>query len=196
MLSLQFIRQNPDVVQEALAKRHTEAPIGEILALDEQRRRLLLESETLRAHRNEVSRQIASMKDRPSQLIDEMRQVGDRIKSLDEESRVINEGLEAQLLEVPNIPHPKVPLGNDESENVVVRSEGQLPQFDFAPLPHWDLGERLGIIDFERGVKISGSRFYILKGHGARLQRALITFMLDLHTTQHGYKEIYPPFMV
>jgi len=196
MLSLQFIRQNPDIVREALAKRHTEAPIGEILALDEQRRRLLLESETLRAHRNEVSRQIASMKDRPSQLIDEMRQVGDRIKSLDEESRVINEGLDAQLLEVPNIPHPKVPLGNDESENVVVRSEGELPQFDFAPLPHWDLGERLDIIDFKRGVKISGSRFYILKSHGARLQRALITWMIDLHVEKHGYTEVYPPFMV
>ena len=174
MLDLKYIRENTDLVREALAKRHADVPIDEILALDEQRRRLLIESESLRARRNEVSHQIASMKEKPLQLIDEMREVGDLIRSLDRESRAINDRLNALLLEVPNIPHPKVPLGKDESENVVVCSEGELRQFDFTPLPHWDLGERLGIIDFERGVKISGSRFYILKGHGARLQRALI----------------------
>ncbi len=196
MLSLQFLRQDPDVVREALAKRHTDAPIDAILALDEQRRKLLLESETLRARRNEVSREIASMKERPAQLIDEMRHVGDRIRSLDEESRSISDRLNGLLLEVPNIPHPKVPLGKDESENMVVRSEGERLQFDFTPLPHWDLGERLGIIDFERGVKISGSRFYVLKGAGARLQRALIACMIDMHVERHGYTEVYPPFMV
>ena len=118
------------------------------------------------------------------------------MKALEEELREIDERLMNLLLRVPNIPHPAVPAGRDEDDNVVVRSWGELPRFDFEPAPHWQLGEKLDIIDFERGVKLSGTRFYVLKGLGSRLQRALINFMLDLHTREHGYQEVYPPFMV
>ncbi len=126
----------------------------------------------------------------------EMRKVGARIKELEVELKEVEQRLTAALYEVPNMPAPGVPVGPDESCNVVVRTEGELPAFDFEPLPHWDLGPMLGIIDFERGVKISGSRFYVLKGLGARLQRALIAWMLDLHINEHGYTEVYPPFVV
>jgi len=196
MLSLQFIRENPDLVRQALEKRHDSAPIDEILSLDERRRSLLSEVEALRAKRNEVSRELGKMDEKPSQLIEEMRELGNRVKALDEQLKAIEEELNDLLLQVPNIPHPSVPLGRDESENRMVRSWGEVPKFDFRPLPHWDLGQKLGIIDFERGVKISGSRFYVLRGLGAHLQRALISFMLDLHVNEHGYTEMYPPFMV
>ncbi|PKO22171.1 MAG: serine--tRNA ligase, partial [Chloroflexi bacterium HGW-Chloroflexi-1] len=125
-----------------------------------------------------------------------MTQIGARIAGLDEELGRVEADLRDAMLHIPNLPHPSVPVGRDESENVVVRQEGALRAFDFEPLPHWDLGTALDIIDFERGVKLSGTRFYVLKGAGARLQRALIAWMLDLHTTQHGYTEIYPPYMV
>jgi seryl-tRNA synthetase len=125
-----------------------------------------------------------------------MRQVGERIDSFQKEVNETEAKLEDLLLRVPNIPHPSVPVGEDESDNIVVRSWGEPRQFDFTPLPHWELGESLGIIDFPRGVKLSGTRFYVLKGMGALLQRALITFMLDLHVKEHGYTEIYPPYMV
>jgi len=125
-----------------------------------------------------------------------MRHIGDRIKTLDEQVKSTDEQLNDLLLRVPNIPHPSVPEGMDESENRIVRSWGEAREFDFKPLPHWELGEKLGIIDFERGVKLSGSRFYVLRGRGAHLQRALISFMLDLHIQEHGYTEMYPPFMV
>ena len=136
------------------------------------------------------------MKEKPEALLTEMRDVGEQIKSLDNEISRNEQELNDLLLRVPNLVHPGVPVGRDESDNVVLRSWGEIKQFDFEPLPHWDLGTRLGIIDFERGVKISGSRFYVLRGWGAKLQRALIAFMLDLHITEHGYTEVYPPFMV
>ena len=196
MLSLQFIRENTDLVREALHKRHDSAPIDEILSLDKQRRNLLTEVEALRARRNEVSKEIGKTGEKPPQLIDEMRHIGDQIKTLDEKVKSTDEQLNDLLLRVPNIPHPSVPEGKDESENQVVRSWGEPRKFDFKPLPHWELGEKLGIIDFERGVKLSGSRFYVLKGLGAHLQRALISFMLDLHIQEHSYTEMYPPFMV
>jgi seryl-tRNA synthetase len=198
MLDLKFIRENPALVREALVKLNTEAPIDEILELDEERRNLLQEVESLRARRNAVSKDIGRMKDgRERQaLIEEMRKVGEHIKGLEGQIRRVEERLHDRLLRVPNLPHQSVPLGPDESANVVVRSEGQPREFDFEPLPHWDLGETLGIIDFERGVKLSGTRFYVLKGLAARLQRALITWMIDLHTTEHGYTEIYPPTIV
>ncbi len=154
------------------------------------------EIEALRARRNEVSRELGRMKEKPSDLIADMRQVGERIKTLEQEETRLSEQLTDILLRIPNIPHPSVPPGEGEADNVVVRSRGERRQFDFKPRPHWELGEALGIIDFERGVKLSGSRFYVLKGLGARLQRALIDFMLDLHIKEHGYTEIYPPFMV
>ena len=197
MLDLRFIRENPDLVKEALVKLNTMAPIDEILSLDEQRRGLLSEVETLKARRNTVSKEIGKMKDgdRRQALIEEMREVGERIKGLDDQVRQVEEQLNDAMLQVPNMPHESVPVGRDESENVVVRTWGQPEEFDFEPLPHWDLGPTLDIIDFERGVKLSGTRFYVLKGTGARLQRALITWMLDLHINEHGYTEIYPPFI-
>ena len=196
MLSLQFIRENPDLVRDALEKRHDSAPIEEILSLDKQRRNLLAEVEALRARRNEVSKEIGKTGEKPPQLIEEMRHIGDRIKTLDEQVKSTDEQLNDLLLRVPNIPHPSVPEGKDESENRIVRSWGEAREFDFKPRPHWELGEKLGIIDFGRGVKLSGTRFYVLKGLGAHLQRALISFMLDLHIQEHGYTEMYLPFMV
>jgi len=196
MLSLQFIRENPALVREALGKRQSSEDIDDILAFDERRRSLLTEVEALRARRNEVSREIGKTGERPPQLIEEMRQIGDRIKSLDEQVGGIEEQLNDLLLRVPNLPHPSVPTGKDESGNIEVRSWGEARKLDFTPKPHWELGESLGIIDFERGSKLSGTRFYVLKGLGAHLQRALISFMLDLHVQEHGYTEMYPPFMV
>ena len=196
MLSLQFIRENPDLVRKALEKRQFSEPLDDILVLDERRRSLLPEVEALRAKRNQVSKKLGKMDEKPPQLIEEMREIGNRIKALDGQLRATEEQLNDLLLRIPNIPHPTVPLGRDESENRVVRSWGDVRKFDFKPRPHWELGEKLGIIDFVRGAKLSGTRFYVLCGHGAHLQRALISFMLDLHITEHGYTEIYPPFMV
>jgi seryl-tRNA synthetase len=196
MLSIQMIRHSPGVVHDSLAKRGEENDLSDILGLDEERRRLLQEVESLRARRNEVSKRIGKMRDKPPELLSEMRAIGEQIKSLDEEIGQTDAKLDDLLLRIPNLVDPTVPVGRDETDNVVVRSWGEPRSFDFEPLAHWDLGERLGIIDFERGVKVSGSRFYVLKGFGARLQRALIAFMLDLHVGEHGYTEMYPPFMV
>jgi seryl-tRNA synthetase len=198
MLSLQFIRENPDVVREAVAHRHMTAPVDDILQLDGQRRRLLIEVESLKAERNQAGKRIGATGDagERQRLIDEMRGVSERIDALEKDLRQTEGRLNALLLEVPNIPRPDVPLGEGEEDNVILRQWGQPQDYAFTPLPHWDLGERLGIIDFERGVKLSGSRFYVLKGAGARLQRALIAYMLDLHSGRHGYTEVYPPFVV
>ena len=197
MLSIQFIRQNPEIVREALEKRHDSAPLDEILALDEQHRKLLQQKEALRAeHKTGSGDVVLLVGSEREQKIAQMRQVGNQVDSLQDEVNRVEEQLQDLLLRLPNIPHPSVPVGEDESDNIVVRSRGKLPQFEFPPLPHWELGESLGIIDFPRGVKLSGTRFYLLKGAGALLQRALITFMLDLHVKEHGYTEIYPPYMV
>ncbi len=196
MLSLELIRQNPDLVRKALEKRQFSEPLDDILTLDERRRSLLSEVEALRAKRNQVSKKLGRMDEKPPQLIKEMREIGNRIKALDEQLKATEAQLNDLLLRIPNIPHSSVPLGKDESENKTVRSRGEVRKFDFKPLPHWDLGEKLGIIDFARGAKIAGTRFYVLCGLGAHLQRALISFMLDLHITEHGYTEMYPPFMV
>ena len=196
MLSLQLIRQNPDLVRESLAKRGEAAALDEILSLDEERRRLIQKVESLRARRRQASKEIGQMVEKPTELLAEMRDAGGQIKSLDHEISRNEEELNDLLLRIPNLVHPSVPLGGDESDNVLVRSWGEVREFDYKPLPHWDLGPKLGIIDFERGAKISGSRFYVLKGLGAKLQRALIAFMLDLHISEHGYDEVYPPFVV
>lgn len=196
MLDLKYIREHPDEVKEALIKRNEIAPIEEILELDERRRTLLADAQGLKHQRNTTSKEISRMKEKDQVLIEEMRRLGDEIKALDQEVKSIEEELNRLLLQLPNLPHPSVPVGKDESENIVVRQEGEPREFDFEPLPHWELGPTLGIIDFERGVKLSGTRFYILQGLGAKLQRALIAWMLDLHTQKHGYKEIYPPFLV
>ena len=196
MLDLKFIRDHPDEVREALEKLNDTAPIDEILALDRQRRELLAETDALRHRRNVVSKEIGLMKEKDQALIEEMRQVGARIKTLDNKLSQVEEDLNHLLLLVPNMPDPSVPVGRDESENVLVRTVGEPGRFDFEPLPHWDLGPTLDIIDFQRGVKISGTRFYVLKGLGARLQRAAITWMIDVHLKEHGYTEVYPPFLV
>jgi seryl-tRNA synthetase len=171
--------------------------VDAILQLDERRRSILGEVEALKAERNAVSKEIGRMKDAESRQakIEAMRAVGDQISALDEVLRDVEADLTGKLATLPNIPGEKTPVGVDESENKVLKTVGEIPQFDFAPQAHWDLGPALGIIDFERGVKITGSRFYVLSGAGARLQRALIAYMLDLHIKQ-GYTEKYTPFMV
>ena len=190
MLDLRFIRENKDVVRQALSSRQDSAPLDEILELDSERRQKLAELEDLRRTRKEIARQ------KGAEATDKGRDLRGKIRTLEKELRKLDKELEELLLQVPNIPQPSVPAGRDEKDNVVVRSWGEPRGFDFESVPHWKLGESLGIIDFERGVKLSGSRFYVLKGPGARLQRALISFMLDFHTAEHGYQEVYPPFMV
>jgi len=189
MLDLRFIRENTDQVRQAIKNRQDSAPLDEILALDGERRQKLLELENLRHQRKEAAREKNADKESGRTL-----RTG--IQKLEEAVRALDEQIEALLLQLPNIPHPTTPVGKDEGDNPIIRSWGEPKKFDFKPAPHWKLGEDLGIIDFERGVKLSGSRFYVLKGLGARLQRAIIAFMLDLHTKEHGYQEIYPPFMV
>jgi len=188
MLDLRFIRENVDLVREALVKRRDSAPLDEILELDRERRQKVTELEDLRRARKDTARKRTAA--------DEGRRLRTQIKELEEEVRSLDTRLEELLLQVPNIPQATVPVGAGEEDNVVVRTWGEPRSFDFEPAPHWKLGEALSIIDFDRGVKLSGSRFYVLKGLGARLQRALISFMLDLHTREHGFQEIYPPFMV
>ncbi len=196
MISIELIRRSPDAVREAMLKRGADVSIDEILSLDESRRLLIAETDALRARRNEVSREMGRTRERPQELIAEMREVGGRIRALEEEQRSVDEQLSDLLMAVPNIPDDAAPVGADESANVVVKNVGELPTFDFEPEAHWDIAERLGIIDFERGVRIAGSRFFVLTGIGAKLQRALISFMIDLHVERHGYTEVYLPYVV
>ncbi len=198
MLDLNFIRENPEVVKKSLSDRQMDpGPVDLVISLDTDRRTLLSKVEKLKAERNVVSKEISTSKDpaERQKKIDAMREVGDEIARLDETVREVDEKLKYQLASIPNIPDPLTPYGKDDSENVVLRTTGDLPKFDFQPLAHWELGPKLGIIDFDRGTKLTGSRFYILNGLGARLQRAVIAYMLDLHNRQ-GYEERYTPFMV
>jgi len=201
MLDLRLIRENPAFVKERLRTRGDDydALIDQIVALDERRRQIIAEVETLKHRRNVVSKEIGMLlkegKDATT-LREEMRQVGDRINQLDGELREVERELEQTLLLVPNLPHESVPVGSDETGNAIVRTWGEPKSFDFEPKPHWEIGERLGLFDFARGVKLSGSRFYGLKSWGAMLERALINFMLDLHVREHGYTEVFLPFLV
>ena len=198
MLDINLIRERPEVVRKSLKDRQMDAsPVDAILKLDEKHRALLTEVETLKADRNAVSKEIGQMKDASERQakIDAMRAVGEQINAMDAELAEVDAELQALMSGLPNIPDERTPYGVDENENVVIKTIGEPKKFDFQPLPHWDLGPALGIIDFERGTKITGSRFYVLSGPGARLQRALIAFMLDLHIRQ-GYTEKYLPFMV
>ncbi|MDD4587705.1 MAG: serine--tRNA ligase [Heliobacteriaceae bacterium] len=198
MLDLKFVRANPQVVQAALQKRGAQISLEEFLALDRQRRAVQVQVETLKAKRNQVSEQIAQMKKARQDagaLILEMRQVGDQIKGLDEGLAQIDRELEAILYQIPNIPHESVPTGMVEADNLTVRLWGNPQQFAFPAKPHWEIGEALDILDFERGAKIAGARFTVYKGWGARLERAVTNLMLDTHM-QRGYQEIFPPFMV
>jgi len=199
MLDLERIREHPSEVKAGLESLGADPlQVDAIVDLDERRRELLTEVETLRAKRNRVSKKIGRLRDQEERerLIADMRQVGDRIDALEEPLEAVEAELQSAMLWMPNLPHETVPVGPDETHNVIVGEWGEPRAFDFEPVPHWDLGPELGIIDFERGVKLSGSRFYVLRGFGARLQRALIAWMLDVHTMEHGYTEIYPPFVV
>ncbi|NTW03809.1 MAG: serine--tRNA ligase [Oscillochloris sp.] len=199
MLDIKLIREQPEVVRAGLRRRGDDpAQIDALLAVDERRRTLIKEVELLKAERNAVSKEISKMKD-PTEReakITAMRAVGDKIAELDKQANEAELEFNRMMLYLPNLPHADVPDGTTEHDNIVVRVNGEQRLFDFAPKPHWELGEALGIIDFERGVKLSGSRFFVLKGAGSRLQRALITWMLDVHTQQHGYSEITPPYVV
>jgi seryl-tRNA synthetase len=198
MLDLNLIREQPGLVRKGLSDRQMDpAPVDRILELDARRRILLTEVEALKAERNAGSKEISKMKDAVGRQIkiEAMRKIGDKIADLDKEVAEVEEELKSVAAVIPNLPDARTPYGKDESGNVVLRTTGQLPEFDFEPKIHWDLGPALRIMDFERGVKITGSRFYVLTGLGARLQRALISYMLDLHTRQ-GYTEQYTPFMV
>jgi seryl-tRNA synthetase len=200
MLDLKYLRANFTEVKEKLQHRGEDlTDLGKFEELDLKRRELIVESEQLKSRRNEVSQQVAVLKREKQDadhLIKEMREVGDRIKVLDDELRGVEETLELLLLSIPNIPHESVPVGESEDDNVEIRKWGQVREFDFEAKPHWDLADHLAILDFERAGKVTGSRFVFYKGLGARLERALISFMLDLHVDEHGYTEVLPPYMV
>jgi len=198
MLDIRYIRENLEAAEAGLRSRGAGVDLSGFRALDDRRRALLQETETLKALRNRVSDEISRVKDK-SQVqvqIAEMREVSQRIKGLDEDLRGVEEELAAFMLIVPNIPSAATPVGACEADNREIRRWGDIPQFSFTPRPHWEIGESLDILDFERGAKITGARFTLYKGYGARLERALINFMLDLHTTKHNYIEMLPPFMV
>ncbi len=198
MLDIKLIREQPEIIRKALAKRQMDSDVVDsVLELDEKRRALILDVESRKSERNAVSKEIGRMKtaeDRESKIT-AMRELGDEIAVLDEQLKQVETDLRMTVAGIPNIPDSDVPFGKDDKENVVVRVIGEQKQFDFEPKPHWELGPELGILNFEAGVKLSGTRFYVLEGAGARLQRALIFWMVDLHIRQ-GYREIYPPWMV
>ena len=199
MLEIKFVRQNLETVQKALETRGQSANLDAFKTCDDERRAILQELETLRHQRNVVSDQIAEMKkagDNADSVVAKMREVSSKIKALDKALAGTQETLETILLGMPNIPHSSVPVGKDETDNPVIKTVGDPPVFDFEPKPHWDVGAALGILDFERAAKITGARFPLYFGAGARLERALINFMLDIHTQTHGYTETLPPFIV
>jgi seryl-tRNA synthetase len=202
LLDLKFVRDNLAAVRQACENRRAAVDLDGFAALDQRRRDLLPELEGLRARRNEVSASVGKAKQQKAAGPDlapvyaEMKEVGSRIKALEDELKAVQDQLDALLLTIPNLPHASAPVGAGEEDNPVAAVWGDKPAFDFEPLNHWDIGEALDIIDFERAAKITGARFAVLKGAGARLERAITAYMLDLHTTRHGYTEILPPFMV
>jgi len=196
MLDPKFVRANPDKVRAAIEAKGETASVERFLELDEQRRAVLREVDSLKAERNRVSKEIASEKKAghdPVEKITRMREVSRKIKELDDRLRDIEGDLNRILMWLPNLPHPSVPVGSGPEDNQVVRVWGEKPQFDFEPLPHWDIGDSLDIVDFKRASNVAGSNFVLFKGLGARLVRALINFMLEVHTRRHGYKEVWPP---
>ena len=189
MLDIKIIRESPDLVRKAVKDRYDSAPIDEVLRLDTERRQNIVKLDALRQERKAVSKEREKAQEKGRALRAEVQELEESVKKIDDQ-------LQELLLQIPNIPQSDVPIGKDDCDNVTARTWGEPKQLGFEAKPHWTLGENLKIIDFERGVKLSGSRFYVLKGMGARLQRALITFFLDLHAREHGYQEIYPPYMV
>ncbi|NRD77435.1 serine--tRNA ligase [Bacillus sp. BRMEA1] len=200
MLDLKYLRANFNEVKEKLQHRGEDlTDFGQFEELDQKRRELIVESEKLKGQRNEVTQQVAALKREKKDadhLIQEMRMVGDKIKALDDELKGVEETLEELLLSIPNIPHESVPIGETEEDNIETRRWGKIREFNFEPKPHWEIADGLGILDFERAGKVTGSRFVFYKGLGARLERALISFMLDLHVEEHGYTEVIPPYLV
>ncbi|MDD4146395.1 MAG: serine--tRNA ligase, partial [Clostridia bacterium] len=200
MIDLKFVRKNPDLVKEGLRKRNSSTEIiDKFLEVDEVRRQKIAFVEQMKNERNTVSEEIGRLKkagQKAEEKVLKMRAASQKIKEVDEEVRGIEEELAQLLLAIPNLPHQSVPVGTDESANREERRWGTPPEFTFQPQPHWDLGEQLAILDFERAAKVTGARFVFYKGWGARLERALINFMLDVHTGEHGYQELLPPFMV
>ena len=200
MLDINFIRNNPDKVKQAITNKHENAAnVDQILEIDAQRRSLLHACEQLKSKRNEKSKEVSELKKKgqdASGIIEETKKIGDDIKSFEEKLKELDTQITNLMLRIPNIPAADVPIGKDEKDNVVVKTWGQRKTFDFTPLPHWELGSLLNILDLERSSKISGSGFILLRGLGAKLERALFSFMLDVHTTQHGYTELFPPFLV
>jgi len=198
VIDIRLLREKPDEVRQGYERLGAPVPLDAVMAQDARVRDLKNESQTLQAEQNRLSKEIGRAA--PGEAREQAKAASlalkEKIEKLAGDLAAAEAALETQMLELPNLPHPSVPTGKDETENRVVREEGTKRTYAFTPEPHWDLGTRLGIIDFERGVKVSGSRFYVLKSWGARLQRALITYMLDLHTAKHGYVEIYPPYMV
>lgn len=200
MLSIELIRRDPDTVRAALSRRGEDDSLDELLDLDARRRAAISRGDELRARRNAVSREIGQLRaagqEAPADTVAEMRAIGPEIAVLEQESKDLGEQVNAMLLELPNLPRPEVPAGLSAADNIIVREWGQPVVPDFPVKPHWDLAEELGIIDFQRGVKLAGSRFYTLAGYGAKLERALIGWMLDLHTREHGYTELALPILV
>jgi seryl-tRNA synthetase len=199
VLDIKFIRQNPELVKAAISNKGEKADIDAFLAIDERRRQIIAEVEKLKAERNSASQEISKMKKSGADataMIEKMRGVGDQIALLDKELQAAEEKQNELLLWFPNMPHSSVPVGKSDADNVEIKKWGEPKNFDFTPRPHWEIGEMIGGIDFQHGAAVSGSGFYFLTGPGARLERALINFMLDLHTTKHGYKEVMVPYIV
>lgn len=199
MLDLKFIQQNPEVVQQALDKRKTNLNISDFLALDEKRRAAVQEVEELRRLRNQASNRVADLKKNGLEARDQIAElslVAQKIKDIDAQKKGIDEELNGFRLSIPNIPHPDVPVGETDQENLEIKQWGEQPRFGFEPKAHWELGPKLGGLDFDRGSKITGSRFTLYWGWAARLERALLTFMLDIQTGEHNYQEVLPPFIV
>ena len=198
MLDIAFIRENPELVKQAIENKGDQADLDAILALDEDRRKALAEFETLRAEQNRASREIADLKKRnepADELLAGMRAMSDKVRSLDASARDLEEKLHAELMRVPNIPAPDVPVGRTAEDNPIVRTWGEPKEHEFKAKAHWDIGAELDIMDFDRAARIAGSHFTLLKGDGARLERALINFMLDVHQREHGYRELAVPLM-
>ncbi len=198
MLDLKYIRENPDIVKKGIKNKREKADIGRILELDEKRRDILQKAERLKHDRNTFSQQVSQLKreGKPAdEVIEKNRELGQQIKDLDEELKVLESELAQELDRIPNLPHPGVPVGRDASDNVVIRAWGKMPEFDYEISDHIEIGERLNIMDFPRGSKITGRGFPVYRGKGAQLERALINFMLDTHIHEHGYTEIFPPFL-
>ena len=199
MLDIKRIRINPEEVKEALAKRHGNFPIDQVIGLDERRRELLIEVENMKAEQNKASKEVPRLKKEGKDVqhvLNNMKELSDKVKDLDQEVKLVDEKIKDFLLHIPNAPHESVVEGESDEDNVELRKIGEPRNFDFEIKAHWDLGSDLGILDFERAAKITGARFSVFKGLGAKLERAIINFMLEVHTEEHGYEEILSPFMV